>query len=127
MIGMQKKLPKPVDFWSSNYYAITDAGACNGCGICEKRCQVGAARVSAPKRKASVDLNRCIGCGLCVPACPQRAISLLKKSDEVRPPQTRDDLYDLIMSHRKKRFGKLNVIGKLVIDAIRTGQIHLLK
>ncbi len=127
MIGMQKKLPKPVDFWSSNYYAITDAGACNGCGICEKRCQVGAARVSAPKRKASVGLNRCIGCGLCVPACPQRAISLLKKSDEVRPPQTRDDLYDLIMSHRKKRFGKLNVIGKLVIDAIRTGQIHLLK
>lgn len=127
MLSMQKSLPKPVDFWASNYYAAVDTDTCNGCGNCEKRCQVGAASVSEQKQKTSVDLNRCIGCGLCVPTCPQKAISLQKKPGEVLPPQTRDDLHDIIMAHKKGRFGKLKLTGKLVIDAIRTGQAHLLR
>ncbi len=127
MLGMHKSLPRPVDFWASNFYAVIDTDACDGCGNCEKRCQVGAASVSEKKQQASVDLNRCIGCGVCIPTCPQNAISLQKKSTEVRPPQTREDLYDIIMSHKKGRLGKLKVTGKLFIDAIRTGQTHLLK
>ena len=127
MLSMHKSLPKPVDFWASNYYAAVDTDACNGCGTCEERCQVGAIRVSEQKQKTSVDLNRCIGCGLCIPTCPQEAISLQKKLKEVRPPQTRDDLYDIIMSNKKGRFGKLKITGKLVIDAIRTGQTNLLR
>ena len=127
MLGVHKNLPKPVDFWSSNFYAIVDTNLCDGCGICEKRCQVGAVRVSEKKKQTSVDLNRCIGCGVCVPTCPQKAISLRKKLTEVRPPQTREDLYDIIMSNKKGRLGKLKVTGKLFIDAIRTGQTHLLK
>jgi Pyruvate/2-oxoacid:ferredoxin oxidoreductase delta subunit len=127
MLSMHKSLPKPVDFWASNYYAAADADACNGCGNCEKRCHVRAARVSEQKQKTSVDLNRCIGCGLCVPTCPRKAISLQKKLKEVRPPQTRDDLHDIIMTHKKGRFGKLKISGKIVIDAIRTGQTHLLR
>jgi ferredoxin len=127
MLRMHKSLPKPVDFWASNYYAAVDTDACNGCGNCEKRCQVGAAKVSEAKQKASVDLNRCIGCGLCIPICPQKAISLKKKSCEVRPPRTRDDLYDIIMSHKKGRLGKMKIMGKIVIDAIRTRQTHLLR
>jgi len=127
MLGMLKSLPIPVDFWASNYYAAADTEACNGCGACEKRCQVGAARVSEPKQKSSVDLNRCVGCGLCIPSCPQNAMSLHKKPQEVKPPPTRDALYEIIMSHRKGRFGKLKTAGKLVIDAVRTGQTHLLR
>jgi H+/Na+-translocating ferredoxin:NAD+ oxidoreductase subunit B len=127
MLSMHKSLPKPADFWASNYYAVAETDACNGCGNCEKRCQVGAARVSEQKQKTSVDLNRCIGCGLCIPTCPQKAISLKKKPDEVRPPRTRDDLYDIIMSHKKGRLGKLKIKGKIVIDAIRTGQTHLIR
>jgi len=127
MLSMHKSLPKPVDFWASNYYAVADIDLCNGCGNCENRCQVRAARVSEQKKKASVDLNRCIGCGLCIPACPQKAIFLKKKANEVIPPQTRDDLYDIIMSHKKGRLGKLKTMGKIVIDAIRTGQTHLLR
>jgi len=127
MLGMHKILPKPVDFWASNFYAVVDNDACDGCGNCEKRCQVGAASVSEKKRQTSVDLNRCIGCGVCIPTCPQKAISLQKKPVEVKPPKTREDLYDIIMSHKKGRFGKLKVTGKLLIDAIRTGQTHLLK
>jgi ferredoxin/DNA-binding MarR family transcriptional regulator len=127
MLNMHKRLPKPLDFWASNYYAAADNDLCNGCGNCEKRCQVGAAKVSEQKQKTSVDLNRCIGCGLCIPTCPQKAMSLRRKTSEVRPPQTRDDLYDIIMSHKKGWFGKLKIKGKIVIDAIRTGQTHLLR
>jgi len=127
MLSMHKSLPKPVDFWASNYYAVADIDLCNGCGNCEKRCQVQAARVSEQKKKASVDLNRCIGCGLCIPTCPQKAISLKKKANEVRPPHTRDELYDIIMAHKKGRLGKLKIMGKIVIDVIRTGQTHLLR
>ena len=46
MLAMHKSLPKPVDFWASNFYAVIDTDTCNGCGICEKRCQVGAVSVS---------------------------------------------------------------------------------
>jgi ferredoxin len=124
---MHKKLPKPVEFWASNFYAVVDTNICDGCGNCEKRCQVGAASVSETNQQISIDLNRCIGCGVCIPTCPKKAISLKKKPTEVRPPKTREDLYDIIMSHKKGRLGKLKVTGKLFIDAIRTGQPHLPK
>lgn len=127
LLRVHKNLPKPVDFWASNFFAVVNTDACNGCGICEKRCQVGAARISEKKKQASVDLNRCIGCGICVPTCPKQAISLRKKLTEIKPPQTKEDLYDIIMSNKKGRLGKLKVTGKLFIDAIRTGQTHLLK
>jgi len=127
MLSMHKNLPKPVDFWASNFYAAVNADACDGCGNCEKICQVGAASVSAQNNQASADLNRCIGCGLCVPACPKKAISLQKKPAEVIPPATREDLLEIIMSHKKGAFGKLKIIGKLLVDAVRTGQTHLLK
>lgn len=127
MLGMHRHLPRPVDFWAANYYAVVDAAACTGCGQCEKRCQVGAASMPAETRKASVELSRCIGCGLCVPTCPEGAIALKKKPEEIRPPQTRDALLDIIMSHKRGRIGKLRVAGKLLIDAIRTGQTHLLR
>ena len=127
MLGMQKGLPKPVDFWASNFYAVVAADACNGCGACEHRCQVGAARVSAPEGKARIDLNRCIGCGVCVPACPEKALALHKKPQEVRPPQTRDELHAIIMSHKKGRLGKLAITAKILVDAIRTGQTRLLR
>jgi H+/Na+-translocating ferredoxin:NAD+ oxidoreductase subunit B len=127
MLGMHKNLPKPVDFWASNFYAVVDTDTCDGCGNCEKRCQVGAASVSAKKQQSSVDLNRCIGCGVCIPTCPKKAISLQKKPTEIRPPETKQDLYDIIMSHKKGRLGKLKVTGKLLFDAVRTGQTYLLK
>jgi len=127
MLNIHKSLPKPVDFWASNFYAQIDSDLCNGCGICEKRCQVGAAKLTENIPKASINLNRCIGCGLCVPTCPQKAITLLKKEMEIKPPATRDDLYDIIMSKKKGKLGKLKMTGKLIMDAVVTGQTHLLK
>lgn len=127
MLGMHKHLPKPVDFWASNFFASVDTGTCDGCGVCEKRCQVRAASVSAHNRQAVIDRNRCIGCGVCVPTCPNHSISLKKKPHEVVPPQTREDLLDTIMAHKKGTWGKWKLTGKLVVDAIRTGHTLLLK
>lgn len=126
MLRIHRSLPKPLDFWASNFQAVVDASACDGCGVCEKRCQVRAVSVSGKKEPAVVDLNRCIGCGLCVPACPKKAISIHKKAVETKPPQTKDELYDIIMAKKKGKLGKLKLTGKLFIDAIRTGRTDLL-
>ena len=126
-LDVLNKLPKPLDFWSSNFHAAVDMTACDGCSACEKRCQVGAVTVPARKQPAVVNQNRCIGCGLCVQTCPKKAMSFSRKMTEVRPPQTREDLYDIIMDKKKSRLGKLELSGKLFIDAIRTGRTDLLK
>ena len=106
---------------------MVETDLCDGCGVCEKRCQVGAVSVSEKEKTAVVDLNRCIGCGLCVSTCPKKAISLIKKNPEVKPPETREELFDIIMANKKGRLGKLKVIGKIVVDTIRTKLTRLLK
>jgi Pyruvate/2-oxoacid:ferredoxin oxidoreductase delta subunit len=127
MLAVHKIIPKPLDFWASNFQAEVDRATCVGCGSCEEWCQVGAVSVSESSQKAAVDLNRCIGCGVCVSNCPTESISLLKKPTEVRPPQTREDLYEIIMAKKKGRFGKLKLTGKMLVDAVRTGQTNLLR
>jgi Na+-translocating ferredoxin:NAD+ oxidoreductase subunit B len=127
MLRMQKGLPKPLDYWASNFQAAMDARACNGCGVCEKRCQVGAVSVADDSLSAMVDRNRCIGCGLCVPTCANGAISLIKKKTEVEPPPTREDLYETIMANKKGKLGKFKLNMKLFIDTVKTGRTNLLK
>jgi NAD-dependent dihydropyrimidine dehydrogenase PreA subunit len=127
MLRMQQSLPRPLDFWVANFYAAVDRDTCEGCGACAKRCQVEAVRVPQPKQPAVVNQDRCIGCGVCVLACPARSISLVKKPAEVKPPQTREDLHDLIVAGKQGRLGKLKLTGKLVVDSIRTGHLDLLR
>jgi len=71
---------------AANYYAVVDAEACSGCGICVERCQVKA--ISDDDGVAAVDRARCIGCGLCVTGCPERAVRLERKPADqiVLPP-----------------------------------------
>jgi Pyruvate/2-oxoacid:ferredoxin oxidoreductase delta subunit len=127
LLDAHKKIPKPLEFWVSNFHAVVDTNTCEGYGACEKRCQVGAVSVFENKQKAVVDLNRCLGCGVCVSNCPTKSISLLKKPTEVRPPQTREDLHEIIMAKKKGKLEKLKLTGKMFIDAVRTGQTYLLK
>jgi NAD-dependent dihydropyrimidine dehydrogenase PreA subunit len=127
MLGIYQILPKPLDFWASNFYAAVDRDTCEGCGACVKRCQVGAVSVSAKKQPAVVERDRCIGCGLCVPTCPTKSMTLVKKPAEVRPPQTREDLHEIMMAGKKGRLEKLKLAGKLIVDAVRTGHMNLLK
>lgn len=127
MLGVHKTLPKPLDFWATNFYAAIDRDTCQGCAACEKRCQVGAVRVSEKKQPAEVDLDRCLGCGICIPGCPTQSITLVKKAAEIRPPQTWEDLHEIIMAGKKGRFGKLKLAGKLIVDAVLKGHLNLLK
>jgi NAD-dependent dihydropyrimidine dehydrogenase PreA subunit len=122
MLAVHKSLPKPLDFWATNFLAKVDADKCDACGACENSCQVGAVVISEEQRYAVVVQERCLGCGVCVTTCPTGTITLSKKPTEVRPPQTREDLYDIIMTHKKDRLGKIKLAGKLVVDAIRSEQ-----
>lgn len=45
MLSVHQKLPIPMEFWSSNFYAVVDTDSCRGCGVCERRCQVGAIKM----------------------------------------------------------------------------------
>ena len=124
---MHQILPKPLDFWATNFHAVIDQSTCVGCGSCEESCQVGAVSVSENKQEAVVNLDRCLGCGVCVAGCPTESISLVLKPAEVIPPHSREELFDTIMENKKGKVGKLMLTGKLFFDAIRTGRAHFLK
>ena len=127
MLRTHKALPKPLDYWASNFHARVDQDTCVGCGECEKSCQVNAVRVAPENQTAVVDLNRCLGCGVCVPGCPTESITLVKKPVELKPPQTVEELREILMAAKKGRLAKLKLTGKLVADSVRTGHLNLLK
>ena len=70
----------------ANYYAVVDPDECNGCGVCEDRCQVNACSVDTV---AKIDLAKCIGCGLCVTGCSNEAVTLELRPDAeiIHPPE----------------------------------------
>jgi ferredoxin len=127
ILRMQKRLPKPIHYWTSNFYATIETSTCKGCGICEAKCHVNAIRTLKKHEHAIIDLDRCIGCGICVSICPTTSIALEKKQNETAPPQNREELLDIIKKNKKGKLGKMMVTGRFVFDAIRTGQSHLLK
>jgi dihydroorotate dehydrogenase subfamily 1 len=47
---------------------------CTGCGLCERHCVYGAAKVVG--KIARIDPVRCYGCGMCISVCPTRAVRL---------------------------------------------------
>ena len=127
VLNMHKHLPKPLNYWAANYFAVVNHESCLGCGLCEDLCQVGSIKVSSRQQIAIIDLDRCLGCGNCVRKCPSESITLYKKENEIIPPQTREELNKVIMEHKKGKFGKLLLAGNLIIETIKTGQTHLLR
>ncbi|MCK5297347.1 MAG: 4Fe-4S binding protein [Candidatus Heimdallarchaeota archaeon] len=104
-----KKLPRPADFWVSNYYAQVNTDLCNGCGMCFKRCQIEAVKIV--NKKSTINLDRCIGCGNCVIKCKTNAIILLQKEKTTKPNRFHKGLY--LNFFRKKRglWGFLKMLG----------------
>ncbi len=132
MLGIQKSLPVPVNFWAANFQAVIDQTLCTGCGICQKKCQVDAIGSLSDKkdqtpRPAAVDKNRCIGCGLCVPACPVQAVTLFPNPRITQPPETRQELHEILLAGKKERLGKVKLYTRLARDMIRTGDLRLLQ
>jgi len=115
MLRVHKILPKPVDFWATNYYASVDPESCTGCETCVDRCQVNAISIDEHLGVSTVNLDRCLGCGNCVSSCPTEAISLVKKEKEVAPPKDTEALYDTIMENKKGTFGKIKLASRLIL------------
>ena len=118
MLRLHKALPKPGDFWASNYQASVDGEACTGCETCVETCQVGAVTLEQNLGVAKVDLTRCIGCGHCVASCPSGAMRLVGKEKEVAPPETWEDLQEVIMAHKKGVGGKARLAAKLMLQSM---------
>jgi Na+-translocating ferredoxin:NAD+ oxidoreductase RNF subunit RnfB len=100
MLISLKLFPSPALAVKSNYVCLFDEALCTDCGVCLKRCTVGAFRMKDDK--ISFQAERCIGCGLCVTTCPAEALKLAKKPDDslYTPPATVYDTY-AVMSREK--------------------------
>jgi Pyruvate/2-oxoacid:ferredoxin oxidoreductase delta subunit len=115
MLSFQKRLPRPIDFWTSNFYAEVDSKTCIGCGRCVARCQVNAVTPGGAAKKAKINLSRCIGCGLCVPTCPSKSVRLKKRAQEMTIPKDADELYDRIMANKKGAAGQWLTFLKMAL------------
>ena len=118
MINLQKQLPRPLDFWAANYFAVMDMDKCTRCGLCAKKCQVDAITVTWKDKKimdVSVNTKKCIGCGNCVVACKFDAISLTKKEKEAVPPKDFDELADVLMTHKKGMWDKVRMVTRMIL------------
>jgi Na+-translocating ferredoxin:NAD+ oxidoreductase subunit B len=115
MLHIQKMLPRPVDFWATNFQVSLRTESCSSCGTCVERCQVGALRIDDRTAAPVVNLDRCIGCGNCVVTCPNEAMSLQKREKVTIPPRDQEDLYTIIMANKKGLLGKAALVAKLVL------------
>jgi NAD-dependent dihydropyrimidine dehydrogenase PreA subunit len=101
MLSMLKYVPRPSDAVASNYYAEVNIELCKGNGTCVKRCPTEAVKLE--ENVSVIEPAKCIGCGVCVPTCPNNAILMVKKDQEIIPPETEEDLYDQILEGKKQR------------------------
>ncbi len=113
-------LAKPGEFVKSNFYAVLDAEKCVGCGKCAAKCKTEAIKTKkmedGKKLKATaIDLDRCIGCGVCVASCKPGALSLKKKEEEFVPPADMDEMYDVIIQHKKTGLKRAIAFGRAVM------------
>jgi electron transport complex protein RnfB len=115
MLGFQKMIPHPVDFWTSNFHAEIESSACTGCGTCVRRCQVEAVTVDRDDNRAAINLSRCIGCGLCVTTCPAAAVKLVHQTPGIVPPVDEEALYEEIRKNKRGRWGKMAMMVKLAL------------
>lgn len=69
----------------SNFYAVVNDEACDGCEDCIDSCQFDA--ITVDDGRTLIDVKRCTGCGLCVVKCPTEALNLARKSEEVHTPK----------------------------------------
>jgi NAD-dependent dihydropyrimidine dehydrogenase PreA subunit len=106
-----RKFDKPAGLFATNYFATIDATACNGCGVCVKRCQMDALALDRERRTVWLDPDRCIGCGLCVTTCRPGAAKLQKKEHVTVPPRNLEMLYLAILA---KKAGKARMLLNLL-------------
>ncbi|MFW9870909.1 MAG: ATP-binding protein [Candidatus Thorarchaeota archaeon] len=91
-------MPKPVDYFSTNYHSVVDLDLCTSCGTCVELCQMRA--LGFQEDVLTINMDRCIGCGVCVANCPEEAMSLHKRDKEIVPPKTMEVTFSRIADNR---------------------------
>jgi NAD-dependent dihydropyrimidine dehydrogenase PreA subunit len=66
----------------SEYIESTDIELCEACGACETACQTKARKIKG--EVLIIEETLCIGCGVCVDDCPQNAISLAFRGNDIK-------------------------------------------
>ena len=113
VLQMVKKFPRPADYFTTNFHAIVDSEACDGCNTCVERCQMEA--LSLINNISTVDYDRCIGCGNCVVTCESSAIKLQKKDKEMVPPKDINALMQKIMMKKRGFLGSMKMMVKMLL------------
>ena len=113
MLSTVKKLPRPAEYFDTNYYAAVEEELCTECGTCGDRCQMDA--ITYPEGLAVVKVSSCIGCGLCITTCPTEAIQLFEKPEAKDPPRDQKALYKKILLERFGPLGAARLVGKKVL------------
>jgi Na+-translocating ferredoxin:NAD+ oxidoreductase subunit B len=108
-----KKMPRPAEFFATNYCAEVLGDACTSCRMCETRCQMDA--VSMADGPARVVAERCIGCALCVTTCPTGAMRLLEKPGAKEPPKDVGRLYGKMFAERFGAGGLAAAVGRRIL------------
>ncbi|MBI4596479.1 MAG: 4Fe-4S binding protein [Candidatus Tectomicrobia bacterium] len=90
-------------FQPSNYMVEMDTESCKGCGLCVKRCPMGALELVEKLLRLKPDL--CIGCGVCAYKCPTQSLGLVHREKEQDfPLNGRDWIYRMGMERGRDPF-----------------------
>lgn len=69
-----------------------DISKCILCGICQKKCPVGAISVKREEKIWIIDRLHCISCGSCTESCPRKCLTM--ESEYTEPvTEKRNDIY----------------------------------
>jgi ferredoxin len=117
-----KLYPRPADMVAAAFVSVLDAVACSGCGVCRRRCPMGALMIKGDR--AVLDAARCIGCGLCVTTCPTAALTLARKPASRQPRIPRNSVMaGLAHGRARGKLGPAELIAlpiRSMVDRLRS-------
>jgi len=114
----------PAGHQRSNYRLETNRETCKACGLCERRCPVGAIRLTdkvdppppeagrkpkpADLREVDYDTGKCIGCGVCAHKCPTQGLALVRRDGpEEDIPETMREQGERMIMERERDFSQI--------------------